>query len=143
MSTEARTVRDPVDAGHQRRWPYLPSEAGPRPTVPNAPACLLPPQERRERQQEIRKAFVPGILEIEELEDGYVYWFDRTDAWFSIVAEFALFESRCCGFLDFEIGLQSSGSRISLRISGPPASKQFLAQAVQEIRQSGSEIESV
>lgn len=92
-------------------------------------ACRLPEPELRERAREIRESFVPGILEVEEREDGFVYWFARSDEWFARVTDFARFESRCCDFLDFEIGLAAAGERISLRISGPVDAKPFLIAA--------------
>ena len=101
-------------------WPYEAVEPGSSAVEPKQFACKLGNDNIRARSRELDRTFRPGILEREELEDGCVYWFDRTDEWFEKVTHFAWFESRCCDFLDFGVGLCASGKRISLRISGPP-----------------------
>ncbi len=108
------------------RWPYEPVERDRR--APDVVACKLPREDIRKRVEALRESFHPGILEVEELDNGMVYWFARSNEWLAKVTEFALFESECCDFLDFGIGLCAGGERISLRVSGP-GSKEFLAEA--------------
>ena len=67
---------------------------------------------------------------MDRIQDGYVYWFRRTEDELRKVVEFALFESKCCDFLDFGIGLNTEGTRISLRISGPRGTGDFLQLAM-------------
>lgn len=110
-------------------WPYSPREPGLDSHGPRTFACLLPEKTMRQRIEKVREELVPGIVDIEEIPDGYVYWLERTEEWFRRVCDFALFESRCCDFADFEIGLQATGKRISLRITGPGETKEFLRQA--------------
>ncbi len=55
-----------------------------------------------------------------------MYWFERTPEHLEKVAAFALFESDCCDFVDFGIGLSAGGDRISLRITGPDGAGDFL-----------------
>jgi hypothetical protein len=74
---------------------------------------------------------VPRIVAAQAIDDGYVYWFERTQENLRLVSDFILFESQCCDFLSFGIGLHPKGSRISLRISGPDGGAEFLKQAMQ------------
>ncbi len=96
-----------------------------------APACSLPEADLRERKADLRENFLPLVLHTEQIADGYIYWFERNDKNMALVAEFALFESRCCNFLSFGIGLHPQGSRISLRITGPRQGPEFLREAMQ------------
>lgn len=110
-------------------WPYEPIDAtgASREQIEQRPvACKLADEERRVRREKLRLEFLPGVLEIEEIEGGCVYWFERSEALLSKIADFALFESDCCDFLDFGIGLNAGGDRISLRISGPHGPGPFL-----------------
>ncbi len=120
-----------------RCWPYEPVDPAAALAQPES-ACTLPSDELERRSAELRASFRPGILEIEELPDGYVYWFERSEGWLAKVTEFALFESRCCAFLDYGVGLVAGGERISLRITGKPGSggKQFLSQSIRETARS-------
>ena len=90
----------------------------------------LPAADIRQRIATLTTEFIPRVIETEEIADGIVYWFERTDEDMRQVAEFALFESRCCNFLSFGIGLHPDGTRISLRISGPKQGPEFLKQAM-------------
>ena len=111
--------------GVERAWPYEPHQGGSI-VVPEEFACRLSRKEILELRSERQLAFLPGIVEIEEVEDGCVYWFERTEEWFAKVTEFILFESECCRHLDFGVGLQAGGEQISLRISGPPGHKSLM-----------------
>ena len=84
----------------------------------------------KQRIEKLRTDFVPKIIEVEKIADGFVYWFERSAEQIHDVAEFALFESECCDFLDFGIGLSTGGDRISLRISGPQGAANFLELAM-------------
>ena len=114
-------------------WPYEPtgSTGFTRGQLEQRPmACKLPAGDSTGRVKMLRREFIPGILDVEEIEDGYVYWFRRNEAELGKVADFALFASECCDFLDFGIGLNTCGDRISLRISGPRGAVNFLQLAM-------------
>ncbi len=122
-------------AGRGGGWPYEPALATDptREDLEQRPmACKLPAGDIKERIEWLRAEFIPGILRVQEIEDGYVYWFQRSDEELRKVAEFARFESECCDFLDFGIGLNTGGDRISLRISGPQGAANFLQLAMNE-----------
>ena len=110
-------------------WPYEPTgtKAPTREELQQRPmACSLPAVDIEQRIARLRSDFIPKIARVEEIRDGYVYWFDRSAENLREISEFALFESECCDFLDFGIGLNTSGDRISLRITGPLGAANFL-----------------
>lgn len=124
-----RNATPDVSAG----WPYEPpGPAAPTPEeLKSRPlACKLGLGDVRERIETLRSDFIPKIVEVEAIADGYVYWFERSAERLREVSEFALFESECCDFLDFGIGLNTRGDRISLRISGPLGAANFLELAM-------------
>lgn len=118
----------------QHGWPYEAVEAGgasARDVASLPRACTLSDAEMRARTESLRSGFVGAVKRFERIPQGYVYWFARNDDNMSKVAAFALFESGCCNFLSFGIGLHPDGDEISLRISGPDeAGPELFHQAV-------------
>jgi len=114
-------------------WPYEAAEPnGPSTLVIESlpQACSLSTSDLSSRKLDLRRSFIPRIIDIEQVPDGFVYWFDRTEEDMKLVSDFALFESRCCNFLSFGIGLHPEGKRISLRITGPGGGAEFLKEAM-------------
>lgn len=111
-------------------WPYEPrDESEQDPQRDSSFVCALTDTERRARAGNLRSDFLPRIVDLEEIEDGCIFWFQRTEENLVVVSDFVLVESKCCDFLDFGIGLGAGGERISLRISGPRGPANFLTRA--------------
>ncbi len=97
---------------------------------PGPIACTLPEAELRAWREQVQAEVKAGVVSIEELDDGYVYWFERTPERLAKLADFVWFESGCCAFLDFEIRVRSGDERISLRLTGPEGTKDFLRRTL-------------
>jgi hypothetical protein len=97
-------------------------------------ACTLDPAAKRERKALLENELVPNILEVSEQASGYVLWFDRAPGRLSALAGFVELESRCCGFLDFEIRVDSGGDRIALELSGPDGTKEMLRPLIEHAK---------
>ncbi len=113
----------------QSEWPCEPlDQDGPTPAQISAlpQACTLTTQAISTRAAHLRKQFKPLITRREEISCGYVYWFKRTRDNMQMLADFALFESQCCSFLSFGIGLHPGGNQLSMRITGPAEASEFL-----------------
>lgn len=107
-------------------WPYEAVEPDPTNDPGERPtACTLDPVDLRRRTAALRDDFRPRVLERSAIADGFVYWFDRSEENLAAITRFVWFESHCCEFLSFGIGLHPGGSRISLRISGPNGAGAF------------------
>ena len=98
-------------------WPYEAVEPGTSIENDDPCVCSLVDEEIKTLLDERRANFYPGVVGCDQLPNGYVFWFLRTDEWLQKVVDFARFESKCCAFLDFGIGFRATGDLISLRIS--------------------------
>jgi hypothetical protein len=109
--------------------------AGPSPANPEADApaiaCTLDPAAKRERRALLEREIVPAIAGVEELDTGYVLWFDRAEGRLASLGRFVELESECCAFLDFAIRLASGGERIALELTGPAGTKEMLQPLIE------------
>ncbi len=100
-------------------------------------ACSLPPAELRARRAELETALRALIADVAELPDGYRLAFAPADDVVTTVARFIEVERRCCPFLSFTLDAGAQLAAISLTVTGPPGTKDFLRElAVQSRRRS-------
>lgn len=95
-------------------------------------ACSLTDVQVRERraelQTELRNATVEGTR---ELPDGYVMCFSPQPGLIDRLARFIEFESVCCPFMTFTLEVQQNHGPVSLTLTGPPGTGEFLRGEVQ------------
>jgi len=89
-------------------------------------ACRLSDAEFRERVVALLARFEFAVIATEELPNGYVFRVpgDRESmvvVWDAIVAE-----RECCPFLTFELTTQPNMGPVSVRVTGPAGTKDFL-----------------
>lgn len=89
-------------------------------------ACELRSEERRMREAEIRRGLTSGAREIEILPDGLALHFEGADEWIDRIAEVLKAERGCCRFLRFRLDAAPGNGRISLTITGPDGTAEFL-----------------
>ena len=107
------------------------ANANPPKASATAIACTLDPAAKRERRALLERELVPAIAGWDELDTGYVLWFDRGEGRLATLARFVELESECCAFLDFEIRLRSGGERIALELTGPDGTKEMLRPLIE------------
>ena len=95
-------------------------------------ACTLSSKEKRARVEQAETQLLDDVLRIEELENGYVFWFPVESGRLQRLAEFVELESQCCAFLDFEIRLEAGAGEIALSLSGPEGTKDVLRSLIEE-----------
>ena len=88
--------------------------------------CKLSSAELRDRVGEVRADFLASIVRADELSDGYRFAFEKSAERLSQLADFVHFESECCPFLHFEIRLEGESDVVTLSLSGPKGTKDFL-----------------
>ena len=88
--------------------------------------CRLTSAEMRERMGVIRAEFLIHVKEVDELDTGYRYWFEKTPDRLKLLADFIDFESRCCAFFQFDLSVGPGAKRVSLSLTGPTGVKSFL-----------------
>lgn len=95
--------------------------------------CKLSSAEMRARLGELRTEFLTRIVAVDELDRGFRYWVGKSEAHLVMLAKFVEFESNCCGFMDFEIGLAGDEDRVSLTITGTDGTKGFLQEMMKSV----------
>ena len=89
-------------------------------------ACSLGDAELGEREATLLAQFRPGVVETEELEDGYAFRIPGDASGIRLVAELIVAERECCPFLAFELAAEPNKGPIILRVTGPNGAKEFL-----------------
>ena len=88
--------------------------------------CKLPSDELRARLDEMRTRLLEEVVAIDELDDGYRLWFERSSDRLRELAAFVDSESQCCPFFDFAIFLRGEADVVALTLTGPDEAKKML-----------------
>jgi len=91
-------------------------------------ACLLSEREQAQRAEETHQDLFPGVLDVEELLDGYGYRFPADEAWTAKVMAVVSAERQCCPFFTFEVVFEPYGQALWLRFRGSVAIKTFVRE---------------
>jgi hypothetical protein len=90
-------------------------------------ACTLTPDDLRTR----RAGLLPGLMRLVRhaapLAYGYRYQFDATSEALTAIAHAIDAERQCCRFLRFHLVVEPDGGPIALEVTGPPGTREFLA----------------
>jgi hypothetical protein len=89
-------------------------------------ACCLSDAELRKRVATLLARFASAVIATEELPDGYVFRVPGDKKWMAVVWEAIVAERECCPFLTFELTVQPNRGPLSVRVTGPAGTKDFL-----------------
>ena len=89
-------------------------------------ACSLEAAELREREATLLTQFRSGVVETEELKDGYAFRLSGDADSVRLVAEVIAAERACCPFLRFEMLALPNMESLTVRITGPVGGKEFV-----------------
>lgn len=89
-------------------------------------ACCLSDAELRKREATLLAHFKSALIATEELPDGYVFRVPGDKKWMAVVWELMVAERECCPFLTFELTAQPNIGPLSVRVTGPAGTKDFL-----------------
>ncbi len=95
--------------------------------------CKLSTTEMRERLGQMRAEFFIQVIDVDEVEAGYRYWFQKTPERLAMLAAFIDSESRCCAFFQFTLSLAPEAERVSLSLSGREGTKELLESTMQSV----------
>ena len=96
-------------------------------TLDNVPIiCSLTTAELRDRQAKLLAQFRSAVVEVEEVEEGYVFRLPGDDKWIMFVAELIVAERKCCPFLTFEVAAEPNQGPVIVRVFGPFGAKEFV-----------------
>jgi hypothetical protein len=89
-------------------------------------ACRLSDPEFRQREATLLALFKSAVVATEELPDGYAFRVPGDKKRMALVCELIVAERECCPFLTFEVTAQSNMGPVSVRVTGPAGTKDFL-----------------
>jgi len=89
-------------------------------------ACGLSDPELRKREATLLAQFRSAVTRTEELGDGYVFHVPGDKKRMAIVLKLIVAERECCPFLTFELTAQPNMGPLSVRVTGPDGTKDFL-----------------
>jgi hypothetical protein len=89
-------------------------------------ACCLSDAELRKHVATLVARFESAVLATEELPEGYVFRVPGDKKWMAVVWEAIVAERECCPFLTFELTAQPNMGPLSVRVTGPAGTKEFL-----------------
>jgi hypothetical protein len=69
---------------------------------------------------------IQAVQRVQEVENGYKFAFPNETDFISKVAEFILNERLCCPFLKFTLNVVSNSEPVSLSLTGPIGTQEFL-----------------
>ena len=89
-------------------------------------ACCLSDSELRIREATLLAQFRAALIESEELDNGYLFRVRGDNKSIAVVTELIMAERECCPFLKFELSLEPAMGPLSVRMTGPAGTKEFL-----------------
>jgi hypothetical protein len=89
-------------------------------------ACCLADAELREREATLLAQFKSALTAIEELADGYAFRLPGEKGLLELVAELIIAERECCPFLTFQLTAEPTMGALTVRMTGPDGTKEFL-----------------
>ena len=99
--------------------------------MPDLPVvCTLSPQALATRRQGLLADLVRCATTHEELVSGHRLTFAATDETLAIILKTVTSERQCCQFLRFQITVEPGDGPISLELTGPHGTKEFLSALV-------------
>lgn len=90
-------------------------------------ACTLTPTAVRVRREGLLSELLGRAAAPEELPDGYRLRFGAEDDTLATIVQAVNAERQCCRFLRFRIAVEPDGGPISLELTGPSGTREFLA----------------
>ena len=89
-------------------------------------ACSLTDSELQQRRKEVLQQTKATMIGMKETERGFVYQFSSSSKRIAALASLIALEHQCCPFLSFRLTVEPGEAPVSLELSGPPGTKEFL-----------------
>jgi hypothetical protein len=96
--------------------------------MPDLPvACTLRPEALTTRRQGLLAELLRRADADEELTNGHRWSFAATDDVLAMILRMVQAERRCCRFLRFQVIVEPDGGPVSVEVTGPSGTREFLA----------------
>lgn len=90
-------------------------------------ACTLTPAAIRARREGLLSELLRRATAHQELQDGHRLQFAAEDDALFTIARAVNAERQCCRFLRFQVTVEPDGGPISLELTGPAGTREFLS----------------
>jgi hypothetical protein len=90
-------------------------------------ACTLGPDALSARREGLLSELCRRAHAHEELADGHRLSFAATDETLALIMKVVALERRCCRFLRFRITVEPDGGPVSVDLTGPSGTREFLS----------------
>ena len=102
-------------------------------TIPIAcDMSVFSPEERESHIKNTRQLY-QSVLSIREVENGYEFAFPGRSEFILGLGEFISNERLCCPFLKFNLLIPPADDPVTMTLSGPEGTKEFLREEFSEI----------
>ncbi|HJS18092.1 MAG TPA: hypothetical protein VJ785_05065 [Anaerolineales bacterium] len=81
---------------------------------------------QREKHIQITTQLLQGVQSVQELDRGYGFTFPNETMFVINIADFIANERLCCPFLEFILSVNPGNEPISLSLTGPEGTREFL-----------------
>jgi hypothetical protein len=95
-------------------------------------ACTLSPADRQQRRATLLPSILARAVERDHLPDGYRWRFAPADDFLATLGAVIDAERHCCRFLRFAVAAESDGGVVTLEVTGPQGTREFLDQLASE-----------
>ena len=89
-------------------------------------ACLLSPSEFHARREELWPVLIGQASEVSPLENGYELRFTASEDLLASLSRVVELERACCPFLTFGLSEDADARLVTLSVTGPPGTSEFL-----------------
>lgn len=93
-------------------------------------ACTLTTEELATRKLDIRQTLLSQVQESNALASGQQLVFSNAEDVKQNIVAFIAAEQQCCSFLNFELSELPDSNQLSLDITGPEGTKEFIAKVM-------------
>jgi hypothetical protein len=90
-------------------------------------ACTLSPESLATRRQGLLAELLRHADAHDEFNSGHRFLFAASDETVALIAKTVAAERHCCSFLRFQITVEPGGGPVTLEITGPEGTREFLA----------------
>lgn len=89
--------------------------------------------EQRENHIGVTTQLVKTIQSAREIQNGYEFRFPNESQYISGIAEFIVNERLCCPFLEFGLNVKSNDPSVTLSLTGPVGTQEFLRAEFEDV----------
>ncbi len=89
-------------------------------------ACSLDSKELYARSRELLPGLVTRAIGRADIPNGFCWTFTATDGLLAEIGHLIDTERKCCPFMRFVIVVEASGGQVSLDVTGPSGTREFL-----------------